>query len=118
MPWDLPRPTGEPSLGRAEFAGGVAWDVSFGSTDHLERHLLGRSGARNGLVHCLAQVPALCHPPDFNLEQELVSVSEFVLDPAAQDQKRPVAPRRIGRGELAAMAAPAASAAGAEHEEE
>jgi hypothetical protein len=66
----------------------------------------------------VAQVSALRRPPDFNLEQELVSISEFVLDPAAQDQKRPVAPRRIGREELAAMAAPAASAAGAEHEEE
>lgn len=68
--------------------------------------------------HGVAQVPALRSPPDFNLEQELVSISEFVLDPAAQDQKRPVAPRRIGREELAAMAAPAALAAGAEHEEE
>ena len=66
----------------------------------------------------VAQIPALRRPPDFNLEQELVSISEFVLDPAAQDQKRPVAPRRISREELAAMAAPAASAAGAEHKEE
>ena len=68
--------------------------------------------------HGVAQVPALRRPPDFNLEQELVSISEFVLDPAAQDQKRPVAPRRIGREELALMAAPAGSAAGSEHEEE
>ena len=66
----------------------------------------------------VAQIPALRRPPDFNLEQELVSISEFVLDCAAQDQKRPVAPRRIGREELAALAAPAASAAASEHEEE
>jgi hypothetical protein len=68
--------------------------------------------------HGVAQVPALRRAPDFNLEQELVSISEFVLDSAAQDPKRHVAPRRIGREELAAMAAPAASAAGAEHDEE
>jgi hypothetical protein len=68
--------------------------------------------------HGVAEVPALRRAPDFNLEQELVSISEFVLDAAAQDQKRPVAPRRIDRAELAAMAAPATSPAGAEHEEE
>jgi hypothetical protein len=68
--------------------------------------------------HGVAQVPALGRVPDFNLEQELVSISEFVLDSAAQEQKRPVAPRRIGREELALMAAPAGSAAGSEHEEE
>jgi hypothetical protein len=68
--------------------------------------------------HGVAQVPALRRTSDLNLEQELVSVNEFILDPAAQDQKRPVTPRRIGREELAAMAAPAASAAGAEHEDE
>jgi hypothetical protein len=68
--------------------------------------------------HGVAQVAALRRAPDFNLEQELVSISEFVLDSCAQDQKRPVAPRRIGREELAAMAAPAATAAAAEHEDE
>ena len=68
--------------------------------------------------HGVAQVPALRRAPDFNLEQELVSISEFVLDSAVQDQKRHVAPRRIGREELAAMAAPAGSAAAAEHEDE
>ena len=68
--------------------------------------------------HGVVQVPALRRAPDFNLEQEMASISEFVLDSAAQDQKRPVTPRRIGREELAAMAAPAASAAAAEHEEE
>jgi hypothetical protein len=68
--------------------------------------------------HGVAQVPALRRAPDFNLEQELVSISEFVLDSLIQDQKRPIAPRRVGREELTRMAAPAASAAGAEHEEE
>jgi hypothetical protein len=68
--------------------------------------------------HGVAQVPALRRAPDFNLEQELVSISEFVLDSAAQDQKRPIAPRRVGREELAAMAVPAASTAAADHEEE
>ena len=66
--------------------------------------------------HGVAHVPALRRAPDFNLEQELIS--EFVLDSAVRDQKRPVAPRRIGREELAMMAAPAGPAAGLEHEEE
>jgi hypothetical protein len=68
--------------------------------------------------HGVAQVPALRRAPDFNLEQELVSISEFVLDSLTQDQKRPIAPRRVDREELTRMAAPAGSAAGAEHEEE
>jgi len=68
--------------------------------------------------HGVAQVPALRRAPDFNLEQELISISEFVLDSAVQDQGRPGAARRIGREELARMAAPAASPTGAEHEEE
>jgi hypothetical protein len=68
--------------------------------------------------HGVAQVPTLRRAPDFNLEQELVSISEFFLDAAAEDQKRPAAPRRVGREELAAMAVPAGSAAGGDHEEE
>jgi len=68
--------------------------------------------------HGVAQVPALRRVPDFNLEAELVSISDFTLDSAVQDEKRPSAPRRVGREELAAMAVPAASAAGADHEEE
>jgi hypothetical protein len=68
--------------------------------------------------HGVAQITTLRRAPDCNLEQELVSISEFVLDSAGQDQKRPIAPRRISREELAAIAGPATSAAGADHEEE
>ena len=57
---DAPRPdTGGPSLGRAEFARGVGWDIAFGSTAHLAGHLLGPAGRQDGLLHRLAAVPAL-----------------------------------------------------------
>lgn len=71
---------------------------------------------RNGLdcvitEHGVAQVPALKGIPDFNLEQELPSVPEFLLEPAsAAGRKGPVKPRRIGREELAAMASASLSA--------
>jgi len=68
--------------------------------------------------HGVAQVPALSRAPDFNLEQELVSIPGFLLEPAVQDPKRPVAALRVTREELAAMVAPAASSAAADHEEE
>ncbi len=31
----------------------------------------------------VARIPALSRAPDFNLEQELASIGEFVLEPAA-----------------------------------
>jgi hypothetical protein len=68
--------------------------------------------------HGVAQVPALHGVPDFNLEKELSSVSQFVLEPAAADPKHPVAARSLTRDELAAMADPSPVAAGTEHEEE
>jgi hypothetical protein len=72
--------------------------------------------------HGLAQIPELRRAPDFNLEQELAGIGEFVLEPAAAagqgNKNHPAAPRRLGREELAALAAPASSAAGADHEEE
>jgi hypothetical protein len=67
--------------------------------------------------HGLAQIPALQRPPDFNVEQELTSVSEFVLEPAGPVKKPPVASRAIDRQELTSMIG-APSAAAAEHEEE
>jgi len=68
----------------------------------------------------IAQVPALKGPPDFNLEQELASASEFLLEaPAASDKKNPPKPRSLTRDELAAMvtASPAAGAA-PDHDDE
>ncbi len=70
--------------------------------------------------HGIAQVPALRRTPDFNLEQELASIGEFVLEPAAEpasDKKHAPMTRRLSREELATLAAPAA-AAGSDHEDE
>lgn len=70
----------------------------------------------------VAEVPDLRAIPDFNLEQELASATEFTLDPAgthAQTGRKAAPPqaRRISRGELDTMLAPASPGA-ADHEEE
>jgi hypothetical protein len=63
--WDLPQadhaPPGDPkpSYGRAQFADGVRWDIPFGSTPHLEGHLLGSRERRDGLLYRIAHLPAL-----------------------------------------------------------
>jgi hypothetical protein len=67
--------------------------------------------------HGIAQVPALRRVPDFNLEQELAGVSQFMIEPARADAKSPVQPKAIGVDELAGMLSASPSAA-AEHEEE
>jgi len=68
--------------------------------------------------HGLAQVPGLNTIPDFNLEQELSSAGEFLLEPVTA-AKVPAKPRQISREELAGMvAASAPGAAAVEHEEE
>jgi hypothetical protein len=55
--------------------------------------------------HGIAQVPALKGVPDFNLEQDLASVGEFLLEPAvASDKKNAPKSRTVLREELAAMA--------------
>ncbi len=67
----------------------------------------------------VAQVPEWRGIPDFNLEQELASAEEFLLEPAgARDPKHPVQPRSAARAELAALTASGPAAAGAAHEEE
>ncbi len=70
--------------------------------------------------HGIAQIPALSRAPDFNLEQELPSIGEFVLEPVAEsapEKKRAPMARRLGREELAAMVAPAVTGGG-DHEDE
>ena len=67
--------------------------------------------------HGIAQVPALRRVPDFNLEQELTSVLQFVLEPARVDAKSPVKPKIVTLDELTGMLAPATASA-ADHEEE
>jgi hypothetical protein len=54
--------------------------------------------------HGIAQVPALKGVPDFNLEKELASAGEFLLEPAAPaTSKEAPRPRTIRREELSAM---------------
>jgi hypothetical protein len=74
---------------------------------------------RNGLEcvitdHGMAQVPALKGIPDFNLEEELASATEFLLESTvAPDKKNPIKPQSLTRDELIrlATAAPSAGAA-------
>jgi hypothetical protein len=68
----------------------------------------------------IAEVPALKAPPDFNLEEELVSATEFLLEPSApMDKKTAVKPRSITRDELTALlsSSPAAGPA-PDHDDE
>jgi hypothetical protein len=67
--------------------------------------------------HGVAQIPALRRVPDFNLEQELAGVSQFVLEPVVVDSKSPAKPKPVSVDELAGMLTASPSAA-AEHEEE
>ena len=67
--------------------------------------------------HGMAQVPALRRVPDFNLEQELSSISDFVLEPVSADKKSAPKPRAVSREELASMVS-ASGSGPAEHEEE
>jgi hypothetical protein len=65
----------------------------------------------------IAQVPALRRVPDFNLEQELARVSQFVLEPARADSKGALKPSTVSLAELTSMLAPAGAPA-PNHEEE
>jgi|ERR1035438_10097631 hypothetical protein len=69
----------------------------------------------------IAQIPALQKAPDFNLEQELSSVGEFLLEPAViSDKKNAPKSRSVGREELSAMSGVSAAAGHAhdQHEDE
>lgn len=71
--------------------------------------------------HGIAQLPALKGRPDFNIEQELVSVREFLLEPpAVPDKKTAAKSRHVTREELDGMthASAAAHPSHDEHEEE
>jgi len=67
--------------------------------------------------HGLAQVPALRRPTDLNLEQELTSVAQFLLEPAGVEKKPRASSRSVGREELTSMIG-ASPAAANDHEEE
>ena len=93
----------------------------------IRKQLRIRFTLRNGMEcvvteHGIAKVPALQNPPDFNLEEELASVTDFILDSAAPAKvpvKKAEPPRKIQRKELAAMfeTSPSASVAH-EHDDE
>jgi len=70
--------------------------------------------------HGVAEVPALQGQPGFNLDEELASASEFLLEPASRlDKKHPVKPRLVARDELARMLSDApSSGAPPDHEDE
>lgn len=91
----------------------------------VRKHLRIHFHLPNGLEciideHGLAQIPALHQVPDFNLEQELVSVGEFVLEMPKDTDKKGVAKRQtLAREQMAAMAnPPAAGAAVADHDDD
>jgi hypothetical protein len=65
----------------------------------------------------VARVPGLQRAPDFNLEQELGSATQFLLEPVAVGPKAPP-PKRVTREELSGMAEPSMPAAAHDHEEE
>lgn len=88
----------------------------------IRKHLKIRFRLSNGLEcivteHGLAQIPALNRTPDFNVEQELSAVSEFVLEPVSAAKKPAVVSRAVDRQELASMIG-ASPIAATEHEEE
>jgi hypothetical protein len=62
----------------------------------------------------VATVPGLNGPPDFNLERELEDAPEFLLETADGKER---APRRLGREEMAGMAAPRSSSSSQRPEE-
>jgi hypothetical protein len=69
--------------------------------------------------HGLAQIPTLNKVPDFNLERELVSVSEFLLEWRLDLDKKGM-PRRqsLSRAELDSMTTAAPGAAAADHDDD
>lgn len=66
----------------------------------------------------VARIPALSRAPDFNLEQELVTIAEFLLEPAAAGKKASETTKRLRREEMESLVAPNSASAGADHEEE
>jgi hypothetical protein len=92
----------------------------------VKKHLRIRFPLSNGMEcvvneHGIARVPALRAVPAFNLEQELLGVQTFVVEPAGageKDKNQPKA-RSYTRGEMNAFAAAGAGAEAAhdEHDE-
>ena len=69
--------------------------------------------------HGLAQIPALNKAPDFNLEKELVSVGEFLLEWRLDVDKKGMPKRQsVSRAELDAMTTAAPTAGAADHDDD
>jgi hypothetical protein len=69
--------------------------------------------------HGIAQVPALKSAPDFNIEQDLASVGEFLLEPTgATDRKHPLQSKSVTRDELAALVGSAGAPVHDDHDDE
>jgi hypothetical protein len=67
----------------------------------------------------LAQVPELKSIPDFNLEQELVSASQFLLEPVVlAGKKDSPKSRSVGREEMSQLTASGPAAAHDDHDDE
>jgi hypothetical protein len=83
----------------------------------IKKQLRIRFRLQNGMEcviteHGIAQIPELKGIPDFNLEQELVSANQFLLETAVVTEKKAAPkPRSVGREELAQMTASGLSAA-------
>jgi hypothetical protein len=91
----------------------------------VKKHLRIRFSLSNGMEcivneHGIAQVPALRAVPAFNLEEELVGVQAFVVEPADTGEKDKAKPqaRSYTRDQMTALAAAGAGAAAAHDEHE
>lgn len=90
----------------------------------IKKQLRIRFRLQNGMEcviteHGIAQVPELNGIPDFNLEQELVSAGQFLLEPAVvADKKTASKPRSLGREELSQLASSGPGAAHDNHDDE
>ena len=82
--------------------------------EHLKIHFRLRNG-----MECIvnesgiAQVPALRSAPDFNLEEELETAGEFLLEPPP-----PAQPRTVQRAGMSLAAASPTAAAAHDHDDE
>jgi hypothetical protein len=67
--------------------------------------------------HGVARIPALRAIPDFDLESELASARDFLIEPAVS-AKTPSRPQAVSPAELAAMTVASSAPAPGAHEEE
>jgi hypothetical protein len=66
----------------------------------------------------VAQVPGLNRTADFNIEAELASAAQFILEPLGGDPRQSAHTRSIGREELATLTASSPGVSASAHEDE